>query len=450
MVRMGEDEIVPTIWHDVVEIMEKKLKEIEFSGEDIHFDWRIPADARRLDRELFEKYGMFKDIILDPRFQYWKQLVEDNVDFNLLLGEPLMPFATAIIVLFMLHKRVSNNVIALAAAFIFNVNPFYVCLFLFVLWYMNKSIKPKKYRKVKKSQVPKDVLTYRPVAYSPTSAATLTAPGTTFDHVLIGTDLATLYAAALLSRNGHTCCVLQPRGTAPNRVHPEGTPFPVSTRNPIVGKVERYQSLLDTLQLGDAPPSHTHPFTQSSTLILSHCRSHSSLNTVAHTHLVILTQSHTLTLLPTHMHPHIYLLSLPPSNTPLLGGPGGMSKSERVTFSPVGSESDCYTHTVLRLSASSSSSSSKIRSRAAPASSTWLLRAGEGSLASDLSARLHVDKTAMNVFLKSVVAAQGAVTPYLINKTTAAPDSTGNPPPSSTAAGTIHLVLNMNPSTTVT
>ena len=397
MVRMGEDEIVPTIWHDVVEIMEKKLKEIEFSGEDIHFDWRIPADARRLDRELFEQYGMFKDIILDPRFQYWKQLVEDNVDFNLLLGEPLMPFATAIIVLFMLHKRVSNNVIALAAAFIFNVNPFYVCLFLFVLWYMNKSIKPKKYRSVKKSQVPKDVLTYRPVAYTPTSAAALTAPGTSFDHVLIGNDLATLYAAAVLSRNGHKCCVLQPRGTAPNRVHPAGTPFPVSTRNPIVGKVERYQSLLDTLQLGD-----------------THTLSSSPSNTPSHT------LSHTLC-------------------PPLLGGPGGMSKSERVTFSPVGTESDCYTHTVLRLSSSSSSSSSKTRNRAAQASSTWLLRAGEGSLASDLSARLHVDKAAMNVFLKSVVAAQGAVTPYLINKTTAAaPDSPVNPPPTaspSTAAG---------------
>ena len=105
-----------------------------------------------------------------------------------------------------------------------------------------------------------------------------------------------------------------------------------------------------------------------------------------------------------------------------------MNKNERVTFSPVGTESDCYTHTVLRLSASSSSSSSKIRNRAAPASSTWLLRTGDGSLASDLSARLHVDKAAMNVFLKSVVAAQGAVTPYLINKTTSPPEASVNPP----------------------
>lgn len=359
MVRLGDGN--PKIWNDMVEVMESKLKDIEFSGEDITFDWRRPADARRLDRELFEKYGLFKDIILDPRFQYWKQLAEENVDFSPLLGDPLMPVTTAVIILFMLNKRVSNSVMTLSAAFIFNVNPFYVCLVIFVLWYMNKMKKPKGYRSIKRSSVPKDVSTYSPVRYTRTSAAALTAG--TYDHVLVGSDLATLYAAALLSRNGHRCCVLQPRGAAPNRVQAEGAPYPVPLRNPVVGKIERYQSLLDTVQVGV------------------------------------------------------------------------VRKADRVTFSPVGTPEDCYTHTVLRIGGSSTTSSSSSKTRCAPGPSTWMLRAGEGSLVADLSSRLYADKAALTVFLKSVVAAQAAVTAYLISKTGPAAAFTPAPTTAPAAGG---------------
>ena len=40
----------------------------------------------------------------------------------------------------------------------------------------------------------------------------------TFDHILIGNDLSTLYAAALLARNNHRCCVLQPADGAVMKV----------------------------------------------------------------------------------------------------------------------------------------------------------------------------------------------------------------------------------------
>ena len=53
--------------------------------------------------------------------------------------------------------------------------------------------------------------------------------------------------------------------------------------------------------------------------------------------------------------------------------------------------------------------------------STWLLRAGETSLSTDLSWRLHTDKAAITVFFKSVASAQAAVTAYLISKAGAAP-----------------------------
>ena len=195
MVHLGE--VSPSIWDQTMEIMEEKLKHIDFQEEDIAFDWRKPADTKRLDRELYEKYGMFKDVILHPQFQYCKQIAEENVNFDFVLGDSLMPIATAVIVLFMLHKRVSNNIIALAAAFIFNVNPFYVCLVVF-FWWLTRSgnKKPKLY-------IPKKMRSSKEVSVELTEFNQDTSYPLDYDHVLIGNDLSTLYTAALLSRNGH-------------------------------------------------------------------------------------------------------------------------------------------------------------------------------------------------------------------------------------------------------
>lgn len=195
MVHLGD--VNPSVWDEIVEVMEAKLKDINFQEEDITINWRIPADSKRLDRELYEKYGMFKDIILHPQFQYCKQIAEENVNFDFVLGDSMLPLATAVIALFMLHKRVSNNIIALAAAFIFNVNPLYVCLIVFSWWLTkggNKKPKlynPKKYRGGK-------VISTEPKEYS--SDVTIASE---YEHVLIGNDLSTLYTAALLSKNGH-------------------------------------------------------------------------------------------------------------------------------------------------------------------------------------------------------------------------------------------------------
>lgn len=199
MVHLGD--VSPSIWDQIVEIMEEKLKHIEFQEEDIAFDWRKPADTKRLDRELYEKYGLFKDIILHPHFQYCKQIAEENVNFDFLLGDSLMPLATAVIVLFMLHKRVSNNIIALAAAFIFNVNPFYVCLVV-LTWWLTRSGSKKP-----KLNIPKKIRSNKDVSVEHTQFNLESYMPSDNDHVLIGNDLSTLYAAALLSRNGHKVCL---------------------------------------------------------------------------------------------------------------------------------------------------------------------------------------------------------------------------------------------------
>lgn len=200
MVHLGD--VSPSIWDQVVEIMEEKLKHIEFQEEDIAFNWRIAADSKRLDRELYEIYGVFKDIILHPKFQYCKQFLEDNVNFDFVVGEPMMPVATAVIVLFMMYKRVSVNIIALAAAFIFNVNPFYVCLVV-LTWYFTQgaSKKPKMNIAAGKNRVRvKDTLVSKdPILFS----EDIDIAAVDYDHVLVGNDLSTLYAAALLAKNGH-------------------------------------------------------------------------------------------------------------------------------------------------------------------------------------------------------------------------------------------------------
>ena len=58
MVHMGD--VSPSIWDDVVEVMEKKLKDIDFQEDDILINWRKQANKKKFDREIFEKYGYFK------------------------------------------------------------------------------------------------------------------------------------------------------------------------------------------------------------------------------------------------------------------------------------------------------------------------------------------------------------------------------------------------------
>jgi hypothetical protein len=329
MVHLGD--VSPSVWDEVIEVMEQKLKHVEFQEEDIAFNWRVPADLKMLDRELYEKYGMFKDIILHPKFQYCKQLAEENVNFDFVLGDSLMPLATAVIVLFMMHKRVSNNILLLAASFIFNVNPFYICLAV-LTWFFTKSgsKKPKFYvsNNIKRTKDTKG-RSDEAVVYNEEISF-----DDDYDHILIGNDLSTLYTAALLSKNGHKCCVFQAKGAAPNTCFPEGAPFSVNVRNPALGKIDRYQSLLDIVQRKD--------------------------------------------------------------------------KANRVTFVPLGSEEDCYTHTVLKIAGTGG--------KGGKGGSVWPLKAGEGSLTTDVCSRLHFEKAPLTGFLKSVTNAQAAVTGYLIGK----------------------------------
>ena len=56
MVKLGD--ISPIVWDKVVTYMEYKLKEFDFQEEDIIFDWRPNAKYLKLERELYEIYGL--------------------------------------------------------------------------------------------------------------------------------------------------------------------------------------------------------------------------------------------------------------------------------------------------------------------------------------------------------------------------------------------------------
>lgn len=266
MVRI--DTCRPEIWDRVVEYMEGALKDIQFDGEDIAMDWRYAANSRKLERELYEKYGILKDVILHPYFQYVKSAVEENLeklDFSLFLGDPLLPFVTAVIVISMMHRRISLNALILASALIFNVNPIYVVVAMILLYFASLGKQSRRPKQFMAAPV-RDASDYEGTAFENFRADEREG----YDHVLIGADTSTLYTAALLAKVGHRCCVLQPLGALPVEVQPPGAPCPIPTQNANIGKVDRYQSLLDTVQnirppdrvkfapVGTAADGHTH------------------------------------------------------------------------------------------------------------------------------------------------------------------------------------------------
>ena len=172
---------------------------------------------------------------------------------DIIIGEPLIPFATAIIILFMLHKRVDNTILTLAAAFLFNLNPFYVTIIILSMYLFRRTKKPKQYIKSNNRELKKYVgyKTYNIQDYSDINVQEKNDMNEIFDHILIGNDISTLFTAALLSKNGHKCCVFQAAGAPSMEINPLGTPTPVPLRNLSIGKVDRYQFLFDLVTGND-------------------------------------------------------------------------------------------------------------------------------------------------------------------------------------------------------
>lgn len=127
----------------------RRLKTAELAREALNrakdIDWKSTADAAKKERELDEKYGVWKHIILSPWFQWLMGLIDDIVSIEL-WGEPRMAPAATIILLYMLFKaRQSLSVITLAAAFFFNLHPVLIVGTAVGLYTWAKLRRPKGY-----------------------------------------------------------------------------------------------------------------------------------------------------------------------------------------------------------------------------------------------------------------------------------------------------------------
>jgi hypothetical protein len=204
-------EVNTLIWDQIIDSLEEKYGAKGFSSDEIAVDWRNLAHRRKIDREIFEKYGYFKDIILHPKFQVMKGYYERNIhqiDFNFFVGDPLLPTSTAVILLFLIYGKVDTNILFFASSLLFNINPIYVTLAIMLLWFSSKKKIFPKNHKTGSVRNKKKVIHAKPVAF--TMEKSSHTHEIIYDHILIGSNISTLYAAALLSKNGHSCCVLQP------------------------------------------------------------------------------------------------------------------------------------------------------------------------------------------------------------------------------------------------
>jgi hypothetical protein len=115
------------------------------------------------------------------------------------LGDPFIPIATAVIILYMMYRRVPFDLLLLLGAFILNINPLYVTI-LFICWKLSMTKpKPKLYCTPKILPIPKTLLRIDQISNDKP-----------FDFVLMGNNISTMYTAALLSKVGQKCCVLLP------------------------------------------------------------------------------------------------------------------------------------------------------------------------------------------------------------------------------------------------
>jgi hypothetical protein len=128
------------------------------------------------------------------------------------------------VLLYMMYKRVPNDVVILVACFIFNLNPLYVLVGFFLYKAMKTHPKPLQY--ARPPSIKRDKVSH---------VEDIVGADRSFDYVLLGGSIGTLYTAALLSRAGQKCCVLLPEEDSSTSVHPEGAPCAVTIENLSIG-----------------------------------------------------------------------------------------------------------------------------------------------------------------------------------------------------------------------
>lgn len=154
----------------------------------------------------------------------------------------MLPLSTAVIILFMMHNRVNDFILALSAAIIFNINPIYVVLAALVWKFAWSNTKPKQFTKIKPVANPMSSISYNKVVSNTLQ----------YDYVLVGGNIANYFTAALLSKAGFKCCILSTPNDPKYEISIPGWATPIPRVSLVVGKGKKCQMLLDTVQKFDA------------------------------------------------------------------------------------------------------------------------------------------------------------------------------------------------------
>jgi hypothetical protein len=194
MVKLGE--VLPPLYY--------VIKELENDGTAFDsINWRDKVDSNMRQRQRDDVSALSALIELVGE-------VLRQIPWDFQIDEPLMPWGTIIIVLVMLHKRVSNDIFALFGCFLFSINPIYVCVaYVSYRLFLNRYSSPK-YCAIKSCKFP-DYADYKTEKYKDSG---MFDTHDMYHYVLIGNDVATLFAAALLSKVGYRCYVLQPQSSS--------------------------------------------------------------------------------------------------------------------------------------------------------------------------------------------------------------------------------------------
>jgi hypothetical protein len=197
MVKLGE--IHPSVIQRVYNLIQEEGSTIE---EFESYNWEDLSNLKRNHRIMSQDSH---NVPAAGRSIFFS--IYEKVNLNLFYGDYLVPSGLAIIILFTLYKRVKSDQLFLLAALLFNINPLFVALLYIFYRYRSSAKNRPKY-------APLDPTCGDYSAYSPQvcSQAAARQPADGFHHIFIGGDISTLYTAALLSRIGRKCCVLQPVG----------------------------------------------------------------------------------------------------------------------------------------------------------------------------------------------------------------------------------------------
>ncbi|GAX29213.1 hypothetical protein FisN_28Lh041 [Fistulifera solaris] len=230
--------------------------------------WRVHANAARFERNLDEKYGIFRPFITQhPEIETFVR----NVQRKYVLGEfsplrkPPIPRSTAVIILFMMTRgNLGWQVMLLAFLFLLvGLQPWALVGLVMVL----HTIKNRRLRQ-RVGTMPKRIPTFTPYYQKPQGEQEETpeqekqrkrqlllrpvgmplgqdeTPIDTshYDTILLGSGAATLFAAALLSRAGRKVLVVCPNHDASDVEDIDGVPVDMGSMN--ITRIAKQQAFL--------------------------------------------------------------------------------------------------------------------------------------------------------------------------------------------------------------